>query len=97
MPCSPTCTTNGKPATAATSPTPPWPSSTPSAILKSSPNSTPATDTEDHLEVHHPVGRSHESATANACPYKADVGGSSPSAPTATRGGASSGLGGHLS
>ena len=45
--CSPTCTTNGKPATAATSPKAPWRGSTPSAILTTSPNSTAATDTED--------------------------------------------------
>ena len=38
----PTCTTNGKPANAATSPKAPWPSSTPTAILNPSPRSTAA-------------------------------------------------------
>jgi len=35
----------------------------PSAILNPSPNSTPATDTEDHLEVHHLAGHSPRTAT----------------------------------
>ena len=56
-PSSPTSTTNGKPATAATSPKAQWRCSTPSAILATSPNSIPATDTEDHLETHHSRGR----------------------------------------
>src|SRR6476659_3634098 len=50
--------TSGKPAIAATSPKAQWPSSTPSARLSPSPNSHQATNTEDHLEVHHPAGRS---------------------------------------
>ncbi len=36
----------------------------PSAKLSTSPSSHPATDTEDHLEDHHSVGRSHEEAAA---------------------------------
>src|SRR4029079_15405554 len=50
-------TTNGEQVPAATSPRARWPSSTPSAILTPAPSSHPATDTEDHLEVHHATGR----------------------------------------
>jgi hypothetical protein len=50
--------TYDKPATAATSPKARCPRSTPSAILVPSPSSTPATDTEDHCEVHHANGQS---------------------------------------
>jgi hypothetical protein len=49
-PFSPTSTTSGKPAIAATSPKAPRRCSTQSAIIVSSPSSRPATDTEDHLE-----------------------------------------------
>ena len=66
-PCSPTPTTSGKPEIA-TSPKAQWPSSTPSAILTTSPNSTAATDTEDHLQLHHSVGRSHGSRYSASFP-----------------------------
>src|SRR5829696_6061488 len=50
--------TNGKSATAATSPNARCPRSTPSAILAPSPSSTPATASEHHPEVHHANGHS---------------------------------------
>jgi hypothetical protein len=40
--------------------------STPSAILTTSPNLKPATDTENHLEVHHSAGRSHRIRTTTS-------------------------------
>jgi hypothetical protein len=54
--CWPTCTTNGKSPTAATSQKPAWPSSTKPAILNSSPPSRPATDVENPLESPPPSG-----------------------------------------
>jgi hypothetical protein len=56
-PYSPTCTTNGNQATAATSPKAPWRSSSPTAILALSPQSTAASRHRGStLKAHHPAG-----------------------------------------
>jgi hypothetical protein len=52
----PTCTTNGKPATAATSPKHPWRCSTPTAIMDHRRDRQRRVGTEDHLKAHHRPG-----------------------------------------